>query len=97
MTVKIFLIYDEDGSGYLDDKELESFLNDFMKEMGMNLKIEKKDLEEMLKVIDEDGNGLIDIDELLYLMKLLSKKFGFLIIEVHFFYIYLYTNIFIYK
>ena len=57
-----FILFDTDGSGMIDSKELKSA----MQSLGFEAKIQT--IYQMLGDIDKDGNGGIDFDEFLDMM-----------------------------
>ena len=54
---EVFLSYDKDENGYLEQKEFSTFLSDFHEH------IEPDHLEEVFRAYDRDGSGTIDYDE----------------------------------
>jgi centrin-1 len=61
----VFEIFDEDGSGDIDTKELRKA----MKALG--LRYSKREIEDMIDEVDDDNSGLIEYEEFL---KLMTKK-----------------------
>lgn len=57
-----FLMFDRDGSGSIDAKELRAAMR------ALGQEYTKKETKEIIEGIDEDGNGEIDIDEFCVLM-----------------------------
>ncbi len=60
---KIFNYYDDDGSGYLDDKKIKKMVN----ECFFNL--DDESILKMIEAADTDGSGKISKYEFLRLMK----------------------------
>ena len=63
MLIQAFNLFDTDGSGAIDEREL----RDAMKALGF--KASKPEVAAMIAEIDKDGSGTIDIDEFLDMMK----------------------------
>ncbi len=58
----VFRYFDQDHSGYVDEKELFEVMKRF------NRTITKEQIKEMIKQIDKDGSGKISIDEFIKLI-----------------------------
>ncbi|KAJ5069438.1 plastin-3 [Anaeramoeba ignava] len=61
--IQIFKSFDLDGSGSIDENELEQV----MKQLGE--KVTKQKVKELIKEVDLDGNGMIEFDEFLQIIK----------------------------
>ncbi|XP_076958221.1 caltractin-like [Bidens hawaiensis] len=59
---RAFDLFDADGNGTIDDKEL----SDAMRSLGFE--ISKAQIDEMIAKVDIDGSGAIDFDEFVYMM-----------------------------
>ncbi|XP_022773950.1 caltractin-like [Durio zibethinus] len=59
---EIFDIFDTDGSGTIDAKELKSAM------MSLGFEMTKEQINQMLAEVDKDGSGDIDFDEFLHMM-----------------------------
>jgi Ca2+-binding EF-hand superfamily protein len=58
--MEIFLSFDEDDSGFLDQKEFEKFLS------TCKLKLDAKTIELIWDIFDSDGNGEMEYEEFLW-------------------------------
>ncbi|XP_031554587.1 calmodulin-A-like [Actinia tenebrosa] len=58
-----FIMFDQDGSGFICSKEL----NSIMRALGMNPT--EDELQDMINEVDFDGNGVLDFPEFVQLMQ----------------------------
>ena len=61
---KVFKIYDDDSSGYLDAGEMRKFIDDLRSSMFLP-KSDNIIIQSIMKILDTDGNGQIELEELL--------------------------------
>ena len=62
----VFLQYDKDESGYLDEKELSVLLHQAPMDAGVHMKepFSSKDVRRVMKAFDTDGDGVLEEEEL---------------------------------
>ena len=60
----IWLLYDQDHSGYLDKDETKKFVQNILNNAGENNKYSESNFEKCFKEFDMDGSGTISKDEM---------------------------------
>ena len=60
----IFVKYDADHSGTLENTELFSLINDAFKSLGRNREVKADEVNQFIKAIDKNGDGKISKPEL---------------------------------
>lgn len=60
---RLFLKYDVDRSGFIDQKELNSLLEDTYKNIGITRTFSQEDIDAYFRMTDSNGDGLISLPE----------------------------------
>ena len=60
---RLFRKYDSDGSGFLEREEIPKILNDTYKGMGLNIVVNKVDVDSYIKWMDENNDGRVSLPE----------------------------------
>jgi hypothetical protein len=74
--ISIFLMYDLDGSGFLEEDELKFLLVDTFQKFGIRREVTNHEVKSLLKEGDEDGDGKISFDELVHYLPIFLGKHG---------------------
>lgn len=78
MCKSVFNDADENKSGFLEKKEMESVLNALMKQQGSKQNISKAELDKSMSVFDLDKDGKISLEESIgVFMPFFAKEMGF--------------------
>ncbi len=67
----VFNVIDKDNSGTIELNEIEDFIENVCKEMGINKNPDKNSIKEVFKELDEDHSNSIDEKELAKFLKIL--------------------------
>ena len=65
----IFMKYDTDNSGTLEDKEILNLITDAFKSLGRNKEIGSQQVNQFIMAIDKNGDGKIAKAELFEILK----------------------------
>ncbi len=76
---KTFEIIDKDKSGEIDRKELDHFLKEFIKEIGIAVEPDTETIDHFFKEFDKDASGTISKEELAKALELLLKAWATLV------------------
>ena len=60
---RLFRKYDSDNSGFLERGEIPKILNDTYKGMGLNIVVNKVDVDSYIKWMDENNDGRVSLPE----------------------------------
>ena len=60
---RLFKLYDKDGSGFLEKEEIPGILTDTYKGMGLNIVVNKWDVDSYIKWMDENNDGRVSLPE----------------------------------
>ena len=74
--IGIFLIYDKDGSGWLEENELKLLLVDTFRKFGIKTEVTRKEVKSLLEAVDNDRDGKISFDELVHYLPFFLNKHG---------------------
>ena len=61
---QIWRTYDQDDSGSIDYEEAYTLITDTLKNLMVEMQVNKEDFTRFFQEIDEDGSGLIDKSEI---------------------------------
>ena len=68
---KIWILYDQDNSGYLEIEEVKEYMSQVAKS---HMKISDQELTAIFKAIDINGNNMISRDEMMDFMRQVMKE-----------------------
>lgn len=62
---RLFSQLDQNNNGYLESREIESFMKMVNNDMGGNVQFKESDLQQFIDLVDNDRDGKISKDELI--------------------------------